>query len=419
MNAPRKRWLHGLHRLGRYGVVGVSAAAIHFGVLRGLGLVLADWLANPIAFLAASIAGYLGHALLTFREETGGQRFPRRWLLLQYAVNLSVCGVLPLLLPDAIGLTARDTVLVFTPTVLNALIWSRAARFTARRRATSHQVPLRHADDLGLAAGVDAAILELARSNQLDGASLLVDGPTAASAAAAWMAMGRPRSLCLHLCLTEGPDRSAGSALPASFGQLLLASLLPGRRQRIRPQLEHSIRRQVNRYRELTGEQRIRLDGHQHIHLVPVVLDSLLSLAEELQIDWIRTTAEPLPTDLPWRSWLSTVTSGGLLKWLVLQSLSAMAEPRLLAHGIATNTAFAGVLFTGRMAGRPLERSLSALMTTPRRRGLGPAMLLAHPAEQGSASALAKNGFELSAGFFASPWRQREWQALKAHAPRG
>ena len=419
MNAPRKRWRHRLHRLGRYGVVGVTAAAIHFGVLRGLGLVLADWLANPIAFLAASIAGYLGHALLTFREETGGQRFPRRWLLLQYAVNLSVCGVLPLLLPDAIGLTARDTVLVFTPTVLNALIWSRAARFTARRRATSHQVPLRHADDLGLAAGVDAAILELARSNQLDGASLLVDGPTAASAAAAWMAMDRPRSLCLHLCLTEGPDRSAGSGLPASFGQLLLASLLPGRRQWIRPQLERSIRRQVNRYRELTGEQRIRLDGHQHIHLVPVVLDSLLNLAEELQIDWIRTTAEPLPTDLPWRSWLSTVTSGGLLKWLVLQSLSAMAEPRLLAHGIATNTAFAGVLFTGRMAGRPLERSLSALTTTPRRRGLGPAMLLAHPAEQGSASALAKNGFEMSAGFFASPWRQREWQALKADAPRG
>ena len=99
MNAPRKRWRHRLHRLGRYGVVGVTAAAIHFGVLRGLGLVLADWLANPIAFLAASIAGYLGHALLTFREETGGQRFPRRWLLLQYAVNLSVCGVLPLLLP--------------------------------------------------------------------------------------------------------------------------------------------------------------------------------------------------------------------------------------------------------------------------------------------------------------------------------
>ena len=47
-------------------------------------------LANPIAFLAASVAGYLGHALLTFREETGGQQFARRWLLLQYVVNISL-----------------------------------------------------------------------------------------------------------------------------------------------------------------------------------------------------------------------------------------------------------------------------------------------------------------------------------------
>lgn len=417
MNTPRTTTLQRLNRLVRYGMVGVAAAAIHYGVLRGLGLILVEWLANPIAFLAASVAGFLGHALLTFREETGGQRFARRWLLLQYAVNLSVCGVLPVLLPAALGQNARDLVLVFTPTVLNALIWSRAARFTARRRTQSQHPPLRHADDLGLAAGVDAAILDLARSGHLDGASLLVDGPTAPEAAKAWVALNRPRSLCLHLCLTEGPDRSAGPDLPASFGQLLLASVLPQRRARLRPQLEHSLRRQIARYRELTGETRIRLDGHQHIHLVPVVLDTVLELAEELQIDWIRTTAEALPTALPWRAWASALRHGGLLKWLVLQVLSARAEPKLLAHGIGTNSAFAGVLFTGRMAGAAMTRSLVALASTGRRRGLGPALLLAHPAEEGSAEDLAQRGFALSAPFFASPWRQAEWKALRAHAP--
>ena len=419
MSTLPTRTLRGLNRLARYGAVGVVAAAIHYGILRGLGLTLAEWLANPIAFLAASITGYLGHALLTFREETGGQRFARRWLLLQYAVNLSVCGVLPLLLSGVLQQTARDLALVFTPTVLNALIWSRAARFTARQRAQTLESPLRHADDLGLAPGVDAAILDLARSGHLDGASLLVDGPTAPSAALAWKALDRPRSLCLHLCLTEGPDRSSGPDLPTSFGPLLLASLLPPQHQRIRPQLEQSIRRQIKRYRELTGETRIRLDGHQHIHLVPVVLTTVLSLAEELQIDWIRTTAEPLPTDLPWRDWVATVRSGGLLKWMVLQVLSALALPKLLAHGIGTNTAFAGVLFTGRMAGLPLTRSLDALATTNRRRGLGPGLLLAHPAAEGSSDGLKKDGFDLSSVFFASPWRQEEWQALKAHARRG
>ena len=87
-----------LQRLGRYGAVGIIAAAVHAGIL----LLLSQWislsLANPVAFLAASLAGYVGHALVTFREETGGKHFARRWLVLQYAVNLSVCALLPLIL---------------------------------------------------------------------------------------------------------------------------------------------------------------------------------------------------------------------------------------------------------------------------------------------------------------------------------
>ena len=72
-----------LRRVGRYGAVGLVAAAVHAGIL----LLFSQWislsLANPIAFLAASLAEYVGHALVTFREETGGKRFARRWLVLQ------------------------------------------------------------------------------------------------------------------------------------------------------------------------------------------------------------------------------------------------------------------------------------------------------------------------------------------------
>ena len=73
-----------LNRLVRYGAIGLIAAAIHAAVLLSLGSWLPLSLANPIGFLTASVAGYLGHALVTFREETGGRRFARRWLLLQY-----------------------------------------------------------------------------------------------------------------------------------------------------------------------------------------------------------------------------------------------------------------------------------------------------------------------------------------------
>lgn len=51
-----------LNRLTRYGAIGVIAAMVHAGVLISLSLALPEWLANPIAFLAASLAGYLGHS---------------------------------------------------------------------------------------------------------------------------------------------------------------------------------------------------------------------------------------------------------------------------------------------------------------------------------------------------------------------
>ena len=396
-----------LNRLGRYGLVGVVAAAVHLAVLLGLSAALPIWIANPLAFLAASLAGYVGHAMVTFREETGGKRFARRWLVLQYAVNLAVCAMLPLLLGAWAAPLLRTTVLVFTPTVLNALIWSRAARFSARQRRVMAP-PRIHADDLGLADGVDEAILALAQDGLLDGASLLVEGPTATAAAAHWQTLPKPLTLCLHLCLTEGPESENCPDLPASFGQLLLASVLPSRRRRLKPQIARRIEAQINRYRALTGLQQINVDGHQHIHLVPIVLDCLLLQAD---IRWIRTTAEPLPTGLPLKSWVSAVRDGGLLKWLVLRVLTALARPRLQKRSIHTNIRFAGVLFTGRMSGAELEAAESCLN--------GADLLLAHPAAEGSSRDLARHGFELSETFFRSPWRQREWQALRARAPRG
>ena len=388
-----------LNKLGRYGAIGVLAAAVHAGVLLFLGHWIALSLANPIAFLAASMAGYFGHALVTFREETGGRRFARRWLLLQYGVNLSVCALLPLV-------QAPMLVLVFTPTLLNALIWNKAASFSRDQQTTAGS-PALHADDFGLTPGVDQAILALMSTGQLDGASLLVEGPSATTAIAAWKETESRQPLTLHLCLSEGPTLEHCQNLPASFGQLLLASFWPPQGRQLRPQLERAIRHQIQRYQQLTGEPPQRLDGHQHIHLVPLVLDVVL---QQRGIRWIRTTSEPLPLNLPLKLWLSAVRDGGLLKWLVLQLLTALAQPRLKTAGIATNPRFAGVLFTGRMAGEPLEAAIDSLREGD--------LVLAHPAAAEGEVTLRQQGFGLSSTFLQSSWRQREWHALKSRAPR-
>ena len=396
-----------LNRLLRYGVVGGTAAAVHIGVLLLLGQWMTLSLANPIAFLAASVAGYLGHALLTFREETGGRQFARRWLLLQYVVNISVCALLPLL-------KAPILVLVFTPTVLNALIWSRAARFSAKSRHQQNgQPPLLHADDLGLADGVDAAIIDLARSGQIQGASLLVNGPSAAAAVEAWRDLADPPPLTLHLCLTEGHRLPNSPDLPTGFGTLLLASILPWQRQRIAPQLRTVLLLQISRYRQLTGLQRIRLDGHQHIHLVPLVLDAVLDLARSESITWVRTTREPLPEGLSLKLWWRSLQTGGLIKWLVLQLLSGLAIPRLRRAGIPTNQRFAGVLFSGSMFGNALRRSwITAHSPSTIPRESRPVVLI-HPARRHAASGMDQETFQQSVAFFNSSHRQKEWTSAQ------
>ena len=392
-----------LSRVLRYGVVGGTATAVHIGVLLLLGPWMSLSLANPIAFLSASVAGYIGHALLTFREETGGRQFARRWLLLQYVVNISICALLPLL-------QAPTLVLVFTPTVLNALIWSRAAQFSTKARQHKNgQPPLLHADDLGLADGVDAAIIDLAQSGQLQGASLLVNGPSAADAMEAWRNLAEPPPLTLHLCLTEGHRLAKCADLPSGFGTLLLASLLPWQRRRIAPQLRTVLQEQISRYRQLTGLSQIRLDGHQHIHLVPLVLDAVLDLAPSEAITWVRTTREPLPEGLSLRLWWRSLQSGGLIKWLVLQLLSGLAIPRLRRAGLATNLRFAGVLFSGSMFGTAFRRSWETAHSSNTILRSSRPVVLIHPAQRHAAAGMDQEAFQKSVAFFNSHNRQKEW----------
>ena len=418
-------------RISLYGLVGVVAAAVHAGVLLALGVVMPLWLANPLAFLAASLAGYLGHARFTFRPETGGARFARRWLVLQYAINLSICSLLPLVLPALVPEPVRIAMLVFTPTVLNALIWSRAARFSQRRRQSGSR-PRLHADDLGLSQASNEAILELMEAGQLDGASLLVQGAEVQPAVQRWKDLNATRSdlqLCLHLCLTEGPCSAPADSIPdlvdanghliLSFGQWLLISLLPPghpRRRRVSRQLRAEISAQITCFEQLLGGATpLALDGHQHIHLVPLIHDTLLNLAEEKGITWMRSTAEPLPTGLPLSSWRAAIRSAGLLKWAVLQVLTSRAAGRQRRQGIASNNGFAGVLFTGQMGPLALDagwRELSSRAPAQDTSQTAPQVLV-HPGAPLERD-LQRDGFGVSAPFAGSSWRQREWEAVRS-----
>ena len=421
--------------LGLYGLVGGISAGLHALVLvflPRLGVPLP--VANLTDFLVASLWSYLAHAKVSFRQQTKGKVFPRRWLLLQLALNVVISLLLPAVFAPWAKSPIATLILVFTPTAVNYGVWSVAANHVVQLQPGIHHTrPECHADDLGLDEAINDAIFDLADAGKLQGASLMVAGPAVAHAMAGLRS--RPGlKIYLHLVLSEGPPISTPAEIPLllngqgylslSFCQLLLASIWPTRHTRkLACQLATEIKAQILRFQSLLGAHSVHLDGHQHIHLVPLVWRELLKLEPGLRPVWLRSIREPWPTAISNAAWMEAVLSAGLIKWLILSLLSSALKPKLARNKIATNSNFAGVLFTGRMAGQTLRASFQRLSNQPPPMpgsdGTTAPLLLIHPAKRSVSNPDTSKSpgsidrrYHLSLGFYASHWRQREYESL-------
>lgn len=177
-------------------------------------------------------------------------------------------------------------------------------------------------------AAVDAGILGLAGLGRLSATSLLVDGPAAARDVPALL--DAPLQIGLHLNLTESFGQP-GLCLP--LRQLIQAAYL---RSLPMAQVRDSIRRQLDRFRELTGRWPEYVDGHQHVHQLPGVRDALLqALGAVGAHPWIRDTGRPRMAGLP---------VGLRFKACVIAALGAAGlRDRARAAGYSQNPGFLGV----------------------------------------------------------------------------
>jgi len=112
-----------------------------------------------------------------------------------------------------------------------------------------------------------------------------------------------------------------------------------------RRELAREIRAQLERFRE-TGLELSHVDGHHHMHLHPVVLETLVALAREFRIPAIRLPSEELGLAL-------AITPGnvaGKAIWSgVFGLLRRHGERRLRNAGIAHSERVYGLLETGRV----------------------------------------------------------------------
>jgi predicted glycoside hydrolase/deacetylase ChbG (UPF0249 family) len=195
------------------------------------------------------------------------------------------------------------------------------------------------ADDFGLTDGVSRGIVELAEAGRLSATGAMTNMPGWRRSAPALKPFAGRLGVGLHLNLTAGrplgsmPNLAPGGAFPPLKG--LLARALSGRLPASEVRAE--IARQIDAFVEIYGEAPAFVDGHQHVHVLPVVRHAVLRELEARGYAgrlWLRD-----PSDRP-ASILSRRI--GRRKALVVGALAKGFRKSARKAGFETNEGFSG-----------------------------------------------------------------------------
>jgi predicted glycoside hydrolase/deacetylase ChbG (UPF0249 family) len=190
-------------------------------------------------------------------------------------------------------------------------------------------------DDFGLHEGINRAALDLAGKRRITAISCMVEAPAWNSGVAALRECVPQVEVGLHLNFTE--DFAKGES-PDSLARLILLAYL---RLLNRAQIKQVIARQFDRFELGVGRMPDFVDGHQHVHQLPVIRSLLIEVMNERYRSdkpWLRATHPPASL---WRSGLplSASLKANLIGWLGASPLGAMARQ----NGYPQNNRLLGV----------------------------------------------------------------------------
>jgi len=221
------------------------------------------------------------------------------------------------------------------------------------------------ADDYGIAPGVGAAVRALAAQGRISAVSCLVASrhwPDEAPRLAAVAGSGASFEVGLHLVLTDqtalGPlprvaPRGRLPSLPKFVG-LALARALDA------AEIAGETERQLDRFEEIWGRPPAFVDGHQHVHQMPIVRDALLALYDR------RLRRHRVRVRYCTRPWADIVRAGiDVPRALAVSALGAAWARVGRAAGVPGNRHFAGVRPIAE-SGRPFGDMLRAWLATAR-----------------------------------------------------
>lgn len=281
-----------------------------------------------------------------------------------------------------------------------------------------------HADDYGLFPAQSQEILDCYQKGCLNAVSIMPNSPYLAECMEMFSPYREKIKVAVHLNFMEGHSLCAPEQVDrlvdkrgvfnVSFGKLLLADLLPGRKK-YREQLQKEIGAQLHAVMAcLPPESPLRIDGHAHYHMLPSVFDSLLQViqAERLNVEYIR-----FPYEI-WRIYISAwkklehIRTINIVKVLVLNLLAARNRRKGKKYFAAMEQRiFLGVALSGTMTKQNVSAILPQAIQEAESRGCG-IELLAHPGGVYASEDVAQLTHPDDIHFLTSAFRKKEKEML-------
>jgi hopanoid biosynthesis associated protein HpnK len=221
-----------------------------------------------------------------------------------------------------------------------------------------------NADDFGLTAGVNRAIIEGNGSGIVTSATLMANAK--ASDAAIDLAMAQPglKTGC-HVVLIDGVPLTANLSSLTDGSQRFRSSLkqfaiAAVRKQIAADEIQREVEAQIRKLQSC-GVTITHVDSHKHTHMFPRVLRSMLRAAKACGIRAVRNPFEPI------RSWPVGMVLGSPGLWLrsadvmAFQIFAAEFRRALKEEGMVSTDGTVGIAVTGMLDQKKLLQILEAL----------------------------------------------------------
>lgn len=288
-----------------------------------------------------------------------------------------------------------------------------------------------HADDYAVSVHASKDILALLRNNKLNSISIIPNFPCFDECLDLlreyFEEENKGVNVSIHLNLMEGVACSKVQSVSrlvdgegrfiASWGSLLLQSVNPVEYRIVKEQIKMELGAQIEKVRRSLPEYYpLRIDSHQHTHVIPIVFDALseLILEENLSVEFLRIPREPLMPHIRQKKLWHTYSLVNLIKHVLLNVLSILAEKKLKKkHASIQYGMLWGVLMSGCMDETRVKKIMSDMKKYAFEKNTSLEVLF-HPGtveKTEITGEYSKHGF---VEFHLSPNRGKEWIAVNS-----